>query len=334
MPKSPNQKLKLLYLMQLLLEKTDAQHPVSMEEIIRHLAANDIAAERKSLYDDIEALRRFGLDIGMTKAKPGGYYLASRDFELAELKLLVDSVQASQFITERKTLQLIKKLESLCSVHEARLIRRQVVVSGRIKHMNESIYYSVDAIHNGIAEDRQISFRYFEYTVAKRKSYRHGGKTYVVSPYALMWDNENYYLIAYDAEAGRIKHYRVDRMESIAVTEHSREGKEAFDAHDMGMYTHKNFSMFGGEEMAVTMVFDNALVGVVLDRFGKSVPITKVDDAHFRITAQVAVSPQFYGWLFGLGTAAKVLAPAAVVDGMQKMLADVARGYGEETPHQ
>lgn len=330
MPKSPNQKLKLLYLAQLLLEKSDAAHPIPMDAIIRHLAANDIAAERKSLYDDIEALRTFGLDIGMTKAKPGGYYLLSRKFELPELKLLVDSVQASQFITEKKTLQLIKKLQSLCSVHEAQQMQRQVVVSGRIKHMNESIYYSVDTIHGAIAEDKQIRFQYFDYTVAKRKAYRHNGKVYAVSPYALMWDNENYYLIAYDAEAARIKHYRVDRMEHIVLSEDARVGSDAFDAHDMGAYTRKNFSMYGGEEIAVTMLFENALVGVVLDRFGKGISMTKADDTHFRITAPVAVSPQFYGWLFGLGTAAKILAPAQVVDGMNELLRQVGAAYSAD----
>ena len=327
MSKSPNQKLKLLYLAQLLTEQSDADHPVSMETILRHLAANGIAAERKSLYADIDALRTFGLDIVMTKARPAGYYLANRTFELPELKLLVDSVQASQFITEKKTMQLIKKLESLCSIHEARQMRRQVYVSGRIKHMNESIYYSVDTIHTAIAADRQIGFQYFEYTVAKRKTYRHGGKVYRVSPYALLSDNENYYLVAYDAEAARIKHYRVDRMEHIELLDADRVGRERFEAHDMGAYTKRNFSMYGGEEIAVTMEFQNALVGVVLDRFGKDVAITKRDDAHFRITAPVAVSPQFYGWVFGLGTAAKILAPEPIVKGMQSMIKSVQESY-------
>jgi len=247
MPKSPKQKLKLLYLMQMLLERSDEEHPLSMEQIIHGLAANDILAERKSVYDDIESLRLYGLDIKLTKSKPGGYFLACRDFEVPELKLLVDSVQASQFITEKKTLQLIKKLENLCSVYEAQLMRRQVYVSGRIKHMNESIYYSVDAIHTGIARDKQISFKYFEYTTDKAKAYRHNGKRYQISPYALMWDNENYYMIGFDGEANMLKHYRVDRMESIALTEQDREGREAFAAHDMSVYTKRNFFMYGGE---------------------------------------------------------------------------------------
>ena len=327
MPKSPKQKLKLLYLMQMLLEKTDEEHPISMEQIIKGLAANDVSAERKSIYDDIESLRLYGLDIKMTKSKPGGYYLASRDFEIPELKLLVDSVQASQFITEKKTLQLIQKLEKLCSAYEAQLMRRQVYVSGRIKHMNESIYYSVDAIHNGIAEGKQITFKYFEYTPDKKKIYRHGGKLYQISPFALMWDNENYYLIGYDSEAGFIKHYRVDRMVSISVTALDREGQDAFLAHDMSKYTRRNFAMYGGEEVRVEMEFENHLVGVIMDRFGKDVAITKSDAEHFLISAPVAVSPQFYAWVFGLGTAARITGPEEVVQGMKKMVSEVSNSY-------
>ena len=316
--------------MQMLLEKTDESHPIAMEQIIKILAANDVSAERKSIYDDIESLRLFGLDVQMTKSKPGGYFLASRDFELPELKLLVDSVQASQFITEKKTLQLIQKLEKLCSAYEAQLMRRQVYVSGRIKHMNESIYYSVDAIHNGIATDKQITFQYFEYTPDKQKSYRHDGQLYKISPFALMWDNENYYLIGFDSAAGFIKHYRVDRMESITVTELDREGHEAFAAHDMSIYTKRNFAMYGGEEVRVEMEFENHLTGVVMDRFGKDVAITKSDAEHFRISAPVAVSPQFYAWVFGLGTAAKIVGPEKVVEGMREMVAAVKRQYLNE----
>lgn len=327
MPKSPKQKLKLLYLMQMLLEKTDEEHPISMEQIINGLAANDVSAERKSIYDDIESLRLYGLDIKMTKSKPGGYYLASRDFEIPELKLLVDSVQASQFITEKKTLQLIQKLEKLCSAYEAQLMRRQVYVSGRIKHMNESIYYNVDAIHNGIADDKQITFKYFEYTPDKKKAYRHDGQLYQISPFALMWDNENYYLIGYDSEAGFIKHYRVDRMESITITALDREGQDAFLSHDMSKYTRRNFAMYGGEEVCVEMEFENHLVGVIMDRFGKDVAITKSDAERFHISAPVAVSPQFYAWVFGLGTAAKITGPKEVVQGMSEMVGNINAIY-------
>ncbi len=328
MPRSPKQKLKLLYIMQILMEKTDENHPISTGQLIKSLAANDVAAERKSIYDDIETLRSFGVDIGM--CKPRGYFIASRDFELPELKLLVDSVQASQFITERKTIQLIKKLEKLCSAYEAQLMRRQVYVSGRIKHMNESIYYSVDAIHSGIAGDKQISFKYFDYTVEKKKKYRHGGGTYIISPFALTWDNENYYMIGYDTDADMIKHYRVDRMESIAVTDREREGREAFEAHDMDIYTRRMFSMYGGETVRVDMEFENHLVGVVMDRFGKDVFIAPSDSEHFTISAPVVVSPQFYAWIFGLGAEARITGPKEVADGMRDMAREICKQYSDD----
>lgn len=327
MPKSSNQKLKLLYIIRTLMEISDERHPVSTAKIIEMLSRNGISAERKSIYDDIEALKVFGFDIEKTKVPPGGFYLASREFEAAELKLLVDSVLASQFITEKKTLQLIKKLEKLLSVHEAKQMRRQVYVSGRIKHMNESIFYSVDAIHRGIAEDRQITFKYFDYTVEKRKRYRRDGERYSISPYALTWDNENYYMIGYDADAEKIKHYRVDRMEYIALTELPREGRDCFDAHDMSVYTRRNFSMYGGEEARVTMEFDDSLAGVVIDRFGKDVMITRLGDGRFRISAQVAVSPQFYAWVFGLGGGARITAPESVKNGMLEMLESASAYY-------
>lgn len=332
MARSKNQKLKLLYLMQFLQRQSDELHPQSMDAIIAALAAKGIQAERKSVYDDIDALKSFGMDILLTKSKPGGYYLVSRSFELPELMLLVDSVQSSQFITEKKSRQLINKLAELCSAHEAQLVQWQIHVLGRIKHMNESIYYNVDAIHNGIAKDLMIRFRYFEYTVDKKKCYRHGDQLYLVSPYALTWNNENYYLIAYDGAAGILKHYRVDRMEEITATELPREGKEIFEAHDMNRYMRSSFSMFGGEERNVDLLFQNALMGVVIDRFGKDIAITKVDAEHFCIHASVMVSPQFYAWVFGLGAGARILGPKDVVDGMTAQLNAVQAGYSQITP--
>lgn len=329
MPKSSDQKLKILYVMRFLLEETDEAHPASMEQIISELASRDIAAERKGIYSDVETLRRFGLDICMSKGKPGGYYVLNRDFELAELKLLLDAVQASQFITEKKSLQLIRKLEKLCSVHEAQNLGRQLYVKGRVKNMNESIYYNVDAIHRGIAEDRQIEFRYFSYGANKRKMYRRNGGDYCISPFALTWDNENYYMIGFDAAAGALRHYRVDRMEHIRLAQAPRQGGAVFAQCDMRVYTKRNFSMFGGEELRVTMEFENALAGVVIDRFGKDAPMFPTDDSHFRLSAPVVVSPQFYGWIFGLGAGVRILEPEQVAAGMREQLAQVAARYGQ-----
>ncbi|MBE5781611.1 MAG: WYL domain-containing protein [Clostridiales bacterium] len=327
MAKSYNQKLKILYLMQMLLERSDEEHPLTMEEIIAGLNANGISAERKSIYDDMEALRLYGLDVCYTRGKTTGYYIGSRTFELPELKLLIDSVQSSKFITEKKTFSLIKKLVSLGSIHEGQLLRRQVFVRNRIKSMNESIYYNVDHIHGAIASDKQITFYYFEYDVNKQKRFRKDGQRYCVSPFALSWDDENYYLIAFDAEAGILKHYRVDKMSDIRLTEQERLGKDTFRNLDMALYTKRTFAMFGGEETMVTIRFCNNLIGVVMDKFGKDIMIHKVDEEHFSVTAPVMVSPQFYAWVFGLGSGAVITAPKSVADGMEQMLKDAASQY-------
>ena len=326
MPRTANQKTKLLYVMEALLYESDEAHPLSMEDILRYLSEKGIRAERKSVYSDIETLQAFGLDIHGTRGRTAGYYVGERDFELPEIKLLIDSVQSSKFITERKTMQLIRKLAGLTSVHEAALMKRQLFVKNRIKSMNESIYYNVDAIHQAIAEDKQIEFRYYSYTVTKEKKFRRNGRPYRVSPLALSWAEENYYLIAYEGEAGKIKHFRVDKMDGIRVTERFREGQKLLRETDMAEYTRKNFSMFGGEEQTVTLRFSNRMIGVVIDTFGKDVPIFSVDADHFQIRATVAVSPQFFGWLFGLDGEAVITAPREVMEAFQAQLERVKQG--------
>ena len=326
MPRTANQKTKLLYVMEALLRESDEEHPLSMEDLLRYLSEKGIRAERKSVYSDIETLQAFGLDIHGTRGRTAGYYVGERDFELPEIKLLIDSVQSSKFITERKTMQLIRKLAGLTSVHEAALMKRQLFVKNRIKSMNESIYYNVDALHQAIAEDKQIEFRYYSYTVTKEKKFRRNGRPYRVSPLALSWAEENYYLIAYEGEAGKIKHFRVDKMDGIRVTERFREGQKLLRETDMAEYTRKNFSMFGGEEQTVTLRFSNRMIGVVIDTFGKDVPIFSVDADHFQIRATVAVSPQFFGWLFGLDGEAVITAPREVMDAFQAQLERVKQG--------
>lgn len=314
MAKSPNQKLKLLYLMKILQEKTDENHPLTVPKLIEELQRYNVLPERKSVYDDIEALRLFGLDIEIAKGKSGGYYVSSRVFELPELKLLVDSVQASKFITHKKSLELIKKLESFASRYEAQQLQRQVYVANRIKAMNESIYYNIDAIHSAIARSRQITFRYFEYSIKKERLYKHNGERYRISPLALTWDDENYYMLGFDSLADKIKHYRVDKMESIEVTEAAREGLKEFEALDMAVYSKKIFSMFGGREESVKLRFSNELIGVVIDRFGKDVSVEPEGEAHFIVHENVFVSPQFFGWLCSFGGKVKILAPQQVVE--------------------
>lgn len=331
MAKSGNQKGKLLYLAEIFHRETDEAHGLTLAELTERLAAYGVQAERKTLYADMEELRRCGLDIDSWKeGREYRYRLASREFELPELKLLVDSVQSSKFITHKKTASLIKKIETLASVHSAQLLHRQVFVKNRIKTMNESIYYNVDEIHNGISNNRKIRFLYFEYNVAKERQYRHGGAYYVVSPFAMTWDDENYYLVAYDSEAGIIKHYRVDKMEKISTLDEERDGQEVYQALDMAVYTRKTFGMFTGEEIKVQMRFENHLVGAVLDRLGSEVFIVPDGPAHFTVRTDVVVSPQFFAWVLGFGSQAQIVGPAHVVDGMKAHIGSVAALYGPQ----
>jgi len=327
MPRSANQKLKLLYLRAFLLEKSDENHPVTVAEMIAYLSAQDIRSERKSIYDDLEALRTFGMDIVQVKGKSTGYYVGERDFELPELKLLVDSVQSSKFITHKKTMSLISKIESLASVHDAKLLQRQVYVRNRVKSMNESVYYTVDEISAAITADRAIRFHYFEYTVTKEQRFRKNGTFYEVSPFALVWDDENYYLLAWDNTLEEMRHYRVDKMKDIGQLEKERQGKEAFDKVDMSAYGQKVFGMFSGREELVKLRFQNHLVGTVIDRFGKDVMIIADDGEHFTVTLSLVVSPQFYGWLFGYGTEVEVLAPASLRGEVKALAGKVAAMY-------
>lgn len=331
MPKSSGQKQKLLFIRQLLLEKSDEEHPLTTAQIQAALTNAGITAEVKSVYDDIETLRQAGMDIEHRRGRGdnAGYYVASREFELAELKLLVDSVQSAKFITHKKSLMLIGKLESLCSSYQGKSLKRQVHVIGRIKHQNENIFYNIDTIHNAIDDNRQISYTYFEYDLKKNRNLRRNGARYITNPLALCWNDENYYLIACDAGDAKIKHYRVDKMMNITISEETREAQAlAFNEKtDFASYEKRVFSMFGGEEVYVTMRFANRLVGVVYDRFGMDSILQRDGDEHFKVTVPVDVSPQFFGWLFGFGAEAQVLEPPQVRDQMRRILKDTAALY-------
>lgn len=329
MPKSPNQKLKLLYIIKILGERTDEKHPLSTQELIAELAKYDISAERKSIYNDMEQLGRFGYDIGYVKVKSGsGYYLAGRDFELPELKLLVDAVQSSRFITLKKSRELIAKIERLSGHYEAKQLQRQVYVAGRIKTENESIYYNVDGIHRAIQENCQIAFQYMDWTLKKELKPRKEGAVYQISPWALTCKDENYYLIAYDKAADKIKHYRVDKMGQIELLEGTlREGAEVFEKFDIGAYTNKTFGMFGGKEEIVTLQMPKRMVGVIIDRFGKEVDLREKDGETFYVRVSVAVSEPFFGWLTGLGAEVKLVKPQEVTERYKKYLNDILKNY-------
>lgn len=324
MPRRENQKLKLLYLADMLREETDENHVLSMPAIISRLEARGVSAERKSIYSDMDALEAYGMDILRSKA---GYALAHRTFELPELKLLVDAVQSCRFLSASKSRALIKKLESLCSRYEAQDLQRQVYVAGRVKSMNESVYYNIDALHDAINHDKQIRFQYFRWTPEKKQQLRRGGRRYRVSPYALIWQDENYYLVGFDEEAQDIRHYRVDKMTGITTGRTKRSGKELFEHFDVADYVQKTFGMFGGEPVRAELVFANSLAGVVLDRFGDDVTFLRVDKDHFKVCVDVVPSPQFMGWLAGFGTQARIAAPRSLADDFKKMCLDILSEY-------
>lgn len=312
MAKQSGQKLKLLYIRDYLRQHTDENHPASVNQLIEHLSMNNIPCERKTIYDDIQQLTDYGEDIVMVKKKNGGYYCASTEFSLPEIRLLVDSIQSSKFITEKQSLSLISKLEGLTNKYEASQLQRQVVVQNRVKTMTESVFNGVDHISYAINNNLTIRFRYFVYNLNKKPEYKHEGKFYEVSPFTLIWDNENYYLLAYDAEAGIMKHFRVDKMNNIRYTENKRKGNEIFNKMDMSAYSKQIFSMYGGREEIVKLRFVNRLVGVVIDRFGKDISIVPDGKDHFTISQKVEISPQFYAWLFGFANECKIISPESV----------------------
>ena len=323
-----NQKLKLLYLIKIFTEDTDDRHALTLPQIAQKLDAYGISAERKTLYQDFGLLRDFGFDIiGQQVGRNYYYHIGNRRFELPELKLLVDSVQSAKFITDKKSNTLIRKLEGMVSKYEARQLQRQVIISGRIKAMNESIYFNVDKLHEAIGTDRRIRFKYFRWNTDKEMELRKNGAWYQVSPWALMWDDENYYLVGYDAEDGKIKHYRVDKMWRISVADKKREGKEQFKAFNMPRYTKSLFCMFGGEEVKVTLEAENGMVGILIDRFGKDIPIQPVDAEHFRTSVVVAVSSQFLGWIMALGDGVRITGPDKVVDRMKEEIRRISQMY-------
>ena len=311
--------------MKILLEKTDEDNTMTVPQMIEELSRYGISAERKSIYDDLEYLKLYGIDLCSRKTKTHDYFVASRDFELPELKLLVDSVQSSKFITYKKSMELISKIEKLTSAPNAKKLHRQVYVSNRVKTFNETIYYNVDKIHEAIAANKQITFKYFEMNVDKKKVYRKNGDLYTESPVALSWDDENYYLITYKQKYDNYVHYRVDKMESIEITENDRVLSD--ELFDLSEYSKATFGMFGGEETKVSIKFENELVGVVLDRFGSDVRIVKADEKHFICTVNVAVSPHFLAWIFSFGNRAEIISPDDVIDEMYRLILDVKEKY-------
>ena len=325
MPKSDNQKLKIFYILDYLQRNSHRAHPVRATELQAMLRQqHDIECDRKTIYSDIEALKEYGVDIVSLSGKGGGYYIGSRNFELPELKLLIDAVQSSRFLTEKKSRELIEKLCNQCSVYDARLMRRDVVVSGRVKSMNETIYYNVDTIQDAIAENRQISFRYFDFDLDRQRVYRN--RDYQASPYGLCQDNENCYLLALSPRHG-ITSYRVDRMSDITLTGEKRMPCPELTGKKLTDYANRLFGMYSGDTVAVKLRFHRDLSNVVIDRFGKDTMLIPDGDDHFVFTVQVAVSPLFLSWVIGFGSKAQILYPQSVIDECRALCKEVLGQY-------
>ncbi len=331
------QKQKLLYIQKILLEKTDENHGMTLSELIEELDRYGIKAERKSIYDDLHILSNFGLDICTEKTNTVKYYIGERDFQISELKLLIDAIQSSKFITEKKSLELIKKVEALAGENEGRLLQEQVIISNRVKTHNETIYYNVDRLNNAISKNNSVNFYYNQWVLdfdSPEKIHlerRHGGELYRVSPWAMCWDDENYYLIAFDEKSEQIRHYRVDKMEKIELTGEERKGRELAKPINMADYAKSTFSMFAGEPETLTLSVHNDLIGVIADRFGKNIFVRKdsTDDSRFIINVKVNISDQFFGWLFALGDKIKIIAPEDVAKSFRKHARKVANLYKE-----
>ena len=324
MAKSENQKIKILYILDYLQKNSHQDHPVRASELMEMLERHNILRDRKTIYSDISVLQDFGIDILRVTGRNGGYYIASRNFQLPELKLLIDAVQSSRFLTEKKSRELIEKLCSLCNEQDARLMRRDVYVSGRVKSMNETIYYNVDTIQEAIAQNRQIGFRYFDWGIDGKRVYRQ--KSYTASPYGLCQDNENCYLLALSPRHG-ITSYRVDRMSDITLTGEKRVPCPELTGKKLTDYANRLFGMYSGDTVAVKLRFHRDLSNVVIDRFGKDTMLIPDGDDHFVFTVQVAVSPLFLSWVIGFGCKAQILYPQSVIDECRALCKEVLGQY-------
>ena len=312
MANAGDQKLKLMYLLKILKENTDETHGITMQEIIQQLDRYGIRAERKALYTDFDSLARLGYEIEREKSDKYYYKLLTRDLDLTELKILVDAVQASKFLTQKRAENLIRKLEDQTSRYHRKDLQRQVYVVDRVSSRNEEVFDSIDCIHRAISENRKIRFQYRKWS--ERKKFEFTGKNYLISPWYLCWNDENYYLIAYDTEAGKIKHYRVDRMSKPLITEEKRDGAEQLEHISLPEYTRKLFGMYGGEEKRITIRIPSELSGVMIDRFGENLSIRPDNEQenYAIVHIQVAFSQQFIGWLLGLGPEVEVISPSEV----------------------
>ena len=328
MSRGSNQKFKFTYLMEIMLEKTDDDHALTMSQIMDELDRYDVTAERKSIYADFaDMTERFGIEIiKEQRGRETYYHVGSREYELAEVKLLVDAIQSSKFITQTKSRELITKLKKFVSEYQGKTLQRQVFIDDRVKTMNESVFYNVDEVYNAINTNKKIRFKYYKWDINKKLVPKKNGEWFVLSPWGLTWMDENYYMIAYDDWDGNVKSYRIDKMMRITITDEERTGNDAFKAYDMAKLSKSTFGMYGGPKKRVTIQFENSMCGVFLDRFGKDdISFRPINDSWSEFSVEVNVSQHFFGWLFGLGTKVKLVGPEEVVDQLKEYVAEYTK---------
>ncbi len=313
--------IRLLLLKDYLQANAGKDRIVTRGDIEKYLAEHDFAVEKKTIYADLAVLEsEFGLQLEYDPHRKG-YRLLNPPFESYELRLLVDGIQSSRFITKEKADEITKKIKALAGRETAETLNRQTYVADRVRGMNDSVVKDADNIHQAIAADRKISFRYFHYTPdrSKPKTYSKKGSEYIVSPYALLWNNGNYYLYAHDGK--KFRYFRVDRMEKISrPLAEPREAKEAFREKNITAPPAKVFDMYAGKEYSVRIRFINRLADVVIDRFGKDIIMRPLDDEHFTVVVPVEISPPFFAWIATFGRQVKILEPEPVVEEMRRFL--------------
>ena len=309
---------RLLLILKCLLEQTDESHTLTIAEINDCLAEHELFGDRKTIRECIGELQAVGYDIRCIRKTQNHYYINQRDFSLAEVKLLVDAVQSSRFIPQDKSHELVEKLAGLVGEHKGEILKRQLYIGSRTKADNDDISEMVEQIHQAITDEKKIAFQYFEYNPKKEKVLRHGGEIYMFSPYVLIWNNDQYYVVGYSDKRQTITKFRVDRMTSLEILNDGNISKP--DDFDVSSYFEKEFSMLHGESSEVELLCENQLMGSIVDKFGTKVRTEVVDQEHFKAIVNVELSGTFYGWVFASMGAMKILSPQEALDAFEKAL--------------
>ncbi len=329
---SANAKLKPLYLLQIFQEKTDEEHPLSAEGLCKELENRGVTAQRKSIYGDIELLKSFGLDILHTRTPKSGYFLASRTFETAEVRLLLDAVQSASFITPKKTAQLVEKLESLVSEGQAARLDGQVYIDNRVKCGNEEIYYTIEILDRAIQAGRQVRFQYARRVLSAQMQVETQEKEFLVNPYALIWSGDHYYLICNNPKYDNLMHARLDRIRRAKALDTPardfREVSEYTDFFDAADYANQLFHMFSGETDTVELCCGRDMIEEILDRFGETALLRTAGEDQFLVKFEAKVSDGFVSWLMQYGDRAVVRSPLKLKTMLREKARAILHNYG------